>query len=84
MCVLMPRGHVTDEEKKGLGQVLQELGKASNGANKVIQAAENAIANLDPSAELIQMNLTKLKETCELNEEVFTDGQTMAVHFIGV
>ena len=60
---------VTDELKKEMQSLLQELSKHSAAACRVILAADQALLHLD-DGELLQMNLQRLKAIAQEGEEV--------------
>ena len=76
LCPLLPTCSaqgVSPEEKQKMASQLQELSKFSNHGAKLVAAAELALPTSSASdAELITMNLEKLKQVCEECEEVLS------------
>ena len=71
-------GDPSDEQKVELSGLLQDLGKVSSTSMRMIQLAEKAVFNTNEEKEMMTMNLTMLKQTCEDSEEVmgFKDNRT--------
>ena len=69
----LPYTGVSDELKKELQSSLQELGKVSSAACRVIMSADQALLKMDDT-ELLEMNLNKLKTLAQEGEEVSTLG----------
>ena len=65
---------MSDDQKKQLQATLQELSKASSLGAKVISNGENVLQNASniKEVELLDMNMTKLREIAEHAEEVQT------------
>ena len=62
---------MTDEQKQELSTCLNEVSKATSMAGRLLGQAEVAVQKLGgKEAELVSMNLDKLKVTLEEAEEV--------------
>ena len=64
-------GEPDDEQKHQLSGLLGDLSKHASAAMRTVVAAERASLSTQDEKEMMEMNLTKLKQTCEESEEVF-------------
>ena len=61
--------------------LLQDLGKCTSNANKIVVAAENSYGKLTKSdAELMDMNLERLRASLEEAERVITEKPKTPCH----
>ena len=65
---------MTDDQKKEMGQKLQELSRLGATASRLVTMAETHVTKARPSEkEMLEMNLDKLKQVSQQGEEVVGD-----------
>ena len=69
---------MSEEQKNKLTQAMNDLNKYNTSIAKIITAAETYLSGNPSNADVMMMNLDKLKEIGEESEEVIAQGQTLA------